>query len=147
MESKPAGKVSEGANAEGKVMSLSFQVADVQKPLVSVKRIAEKGNHMAFGPGTEDNYILNKLTGDKIMLRPNGKGSYLMDVSFVGGGRVEITVDSGAEESVCPWEWGSQFGTKPASKWMTFKNASGGFIDHYGTREVLVVSPFLRRDG
>ena len=76
------------------------------------------------------------------MLRPNGKGSYLMDVSFVGGGRAEITVDSGAEESVCPWDWGVQFEVKPASKWMTFQNASGGVINHYGTREVMVVSPF-----
>ena len=142
VESFPAGKGSEEGESKKRKMCLGFQVADVKKPLVSVKRIVEQGNYVCFGPGKEDNYILSKGTGDKLMLRPNGKGSYLMDVSFVGGGRVEITVDSGAEESVCPWEWGSQFGTKPASKWMTFKNASGGFIDHYGTREVLVVSPF-----
>ena len=123
-------------------MSLHFQVADVKKPLVSVKRITEQGNHVAFGPGKEDNFILSKSSGDKLFLRPNGKGSYLMDVSFVGGGTTEITVDSGAEESVCPWEWGSQFGVRPADRWMAFRNASGGLIDHYGTREVLVVSPF-----
>ena len=123
-------------------MSLSFQVADVQKPLVSVKRIAEKGNHLAFGPGEEDNYIVSKSTGDKLILRPNGKGSYLMDVYFVDGGKTEITVDSGAEESVCPWSWGTQFEVRPAERWMTFKNASGGIINHYGTREVKVVSPF-----
>ena len=142
MESKPVEKVREKVESEDKRMSLSFQVADVQKPLVSVKRIVEKGNYVSFGPGTEDNYVLSKLTGDKLMLRPNGKGSYLMDVSFVGGGHAEITVASGAEESVCPWNWGTQFAVKPASKWMTFKNASGGVINHYGTREVLVVSPF-----
>ena len=51
-------------------------------------------------------------------------------------------MDSGAEESVCPWDWGSQFELKPASTWMMFKNASGGIIEHYGTREVMVVSPF-----
>ena len=85
---------------------------------------------------------MSKATGDKLMLRPNGKGSYLMDVRFVGRGSTEITVDSGAEESVCPWNWGSQFAIKPASKWMAFRNASGGNINHYGTREVMVVSPF-----
>ena len=122
-------------------MCLSFQVADVKKPLVSVKRIVEKGNYVSFGPGKEDNYVLSKSTGDKLLLRPNGKGSYLMDVSFVDGGRTEITVDSGAE-SVCPWGWGSQFAVKPASTWMRFRNASGGLINHYGTREVVVVSPF-----
>ena len=76
-------------------MSLGFQVADVKKPLISVQRIVEKGNHVAFGPGDRDNYILNKDTGDKMILRPNGNGSYLMDVNFVGGGKTEITVDSG----------------------------------------------------
>ena len=85
---------------------------------------------------------MSKTTRDKLMLRPNGKGSYLMDVSFVGGGPVEITVDSGAEETVCPRNLGTEFGIRPASKWMTFKNASGGLINHYGTREVTVVSPF-----
>ena len=49
----------------GRNMCLSFQVADVQKPLVSVKRIVEKGNYMALGPGGEDNYILNKRLGVK----------------------------------------------------------------------------------
>ena len=77
-----------------------------------------------------------------MMLRPNGKGSYIMDVSFVDGGRTEITVDSGAEESVCPWDWGSQFGIQEVDRWMNLKNASGGFIEHYGKRDVQVVSPF-----
>ena len=65
-----------------------------------------------------------------------------MEVSFVGGGRTEITVDSGAEESVCPWDWGEQFEIKAAEKWMNFRNASGGNIRHYGRRDVLVTSPF-----
>ena len=33
------------------VMSLGFQVSDVQKPLAAVWRIAEKGNLVQFGPG------------------------------------------------------------------------------------------------
>jgi len=127
---------------EDKRMCLGFQVAEVKKPLISVKRIVEKGNFVSFGPKDEDNYILNQVTGDKMMLKSNGKGSYLMDVCFVGGGRTQITVDSGAEENVCPWDWGEQFETKPAEKWMSFRNASGGYIDHYGQRDVHVVSPF-----
>ena len=35
-------------------MSLGFQVADVKKPLVSVRRITEKGNLVQFGPKPED---------------------------------------------------------------------------------------------
>ena len=56
-----------------------------------------------FGPQAEDNYIINKVSGNKLMLKPNGKGSYLMQVSFNHGTATEITVDSGAEENVCPW--------------------------------------------
>ena len=85
---------------EAKHMGLAFQVADVKKPRLAVKRIIEKGNHITFGPKSEDNYIINKTTGDKMMLQENGKGSYLMEVKFVGGERTTITVDSGAEESV-----------------------------------------------
>ena len=53
-----------------------------------------------------------------------------------------MTVDSGAEENVCPWDWGSQFETLEAEKQLWFRNASGGVIDHYGQREVKVVTPF-----
>ena len=65
-----------------------------------------------------------------------------MEVNFVGGHRTEITVGSGAEENVCPWEWGVQFGMEPADKEMLFRNASGGIIEHYGKRNVSVVSTF-----
>ena len=81
-------------------------------------------------------------TGDKFVLRPNGKGSYLMDVKFPGGVRTEITVDSGAEESVCPKDWGAQFGLKESDRRLNLVNASGGTIRHYGQREVKVEAPF-----
>ena len=97
---------------------------------------------MAFGPREEDNYIWNKESGDRIPLRPNGKGSYLMDVEFEGGGKTEITVDSGAEESVCPWDWGERFGMDEGAPKLTFRNASGGLIPHWGSREVIVTSTF-----
>ena len=98
---------------------------------------------MVFGPGKEDNYIENNQSGDKMLLTPNGRGAYVMDVSFVGGTKTAITVDSGAEESVCPWNWGHEFfGTRHADQWMTFRNANGGEIQHYGSRDVKVVSTF-----
>eukprot|EP00973_Karenia_brevis_P033075 4564506-Karenia_brevis.AAC.1 len=46
-------------------MILDFQVADVSKPLLAVKRVVEKSNMVVFGPGEEDNFILNRKTGDK----------------------------------------------------------------------------------
>jgi hypothetical protein len=107
---------------DGVEFKLGFQVADVQKLLVSVKRILEKGNLVQFGPGVGENYIFNKGTGDKLLLKPNGKGSYLMEVGFVGGGKTSITVDSGAEENVCPWGWGEQSGIKEPDRWMTVRS-------------------------
>eukprot|EP00973_Karenia_brevis_P077220 10726002-Karenia_brevis.AAC.1 len=72
-------------------MRLNFQVADVAKPLLAVKRIVERGNHVVFGPGKEDNFIVKKKTGDRLMLFPNGRGSYMMRANFVGGGETEVT--------------------------------------------------------
>ena len=87
-------------------IGLKFQVADVKKPLLAVSRVVEKGNEVRFGPGDEGNYIRNLKTGNKVLLRPNGKGSYILDVKFPDGEKTKITVDSGAEESVCPSSWG-----------------------------------------
>ena len=67
----------------------------------------------------------------------------MTDVMFVGGERTTITVDSGAEENVCPWDWGRElFGTREASRWMRFRNASGGKIKHWGARDIEVKSLF-----
>ena len=91
----------------GKKMKIGFQVADVKKPLMSVKRIVEKGNRVVFSEG--GSYIVNDQTGDRLELKENGRGSCVMDVDFVGGGKGRITVDSGAEENVCPVDWGNKF--------------------------------------
>ena len=123
-------------------MDLMFQVADVKRPLASVRRIVENGNHVHFGPKDEDNFIMDRETGDKVKLRPNGRGSYMLDVSFEGGRRGEITIDSGAEDSVCPWEWGKEFGLTQKGSPMMFRNASGGKIEHFGQRMVTVQAPF-----
>ena len=49
-------------------------------------------------------------------------------------GLEDITIDSAAEESVCPRNWASAFGTRPAERKMRFINASGGEMGHYGER-------------
>ena len=91
---------------------------------------------------SSSSYILNEESGRKINLRENGSGSYILDVQFVGGEKTEVTVDSGAEENVCPWEWGQEFGIYEPGNWMKFRNASGGLINHWGERRVVVTSPF-----
>ena len=59
-----------------------------------------------------------------------------------GGEKTEIIVDSGAEETVCPWDGGKQFGMKDLKTWMQFRGASGTQIPHHGEREVQVKSIF-----
>ena len=59
----------------------------------------------------------------------------------MGGGKTEITVDGGAEENVCPKDWGSQFGLGPSKRRLHLVNASGGKIQHCGHRVVRVSSP------
>ena len=50
-------------------------------------------------------------------------------------GKGEVTIDSAAEESVCPLEWGhEEFGMDEVQKKMRFRNASGGKMGHYGKR-------------
>ena len=122
-------------------MSLCFQVANVKKPLIAVKRIVEKGNKVHFGPGVGDNFIQNVVTGDRLPLRPNGRGSYLLDIAFVGGNMTEVTVDSGAEENVCPKECGDQFKIDSAPA-LYLRDASGNEIRHWGQRDVLATSSF-----
>ena len=64
------------------IMSLGFQVSDVQKPLAAVWRIAEKGNIIQFGPRAEDNFIKNIQTDKKVSMVRKG-GSYVIEADFV----------------------------------------------------------------
>ena len=97
-------------------MGLKFQVADVVNPLIAVKRLTEKGNFVCFGPKEEDCYIVNHESGNKMPLKPNGKGSYLMRVGFEDGTKTNIVVDSGAEENVCPLWWGEKYGLQRSNR-------------------------------
>ena len=117
-----------------------IQVADVKKPLMAVKRIVKKGNRVVFAEGVGNSYIVTAKTGDKLVLRENGRGSYLMDVNFVGGGKGEITVDRGAEEDVCPKDWVSRSKINEEVKKLKFRGANGGEIKLYGERDLFVTS-------
>ena len=64
------------------VMSLGFQVSDVQKPLAAVWRIAERGNVVQFGPEDEDNFIKNIESGKKIYMVRKA-GSYVIEADYV----------------------------------------------------------------
>ena len=70
------------AGGKDAVVSLGFQVSDVQKPLAAVWRIAEKGNIVQFGPRAEDNFIKNIETGKRINMI-HKSGSYVIEANYV----------------------------------------------------------------
>ena len=62
-------------------------------------------------------------------------------------GVTEITVDSAADESVCPLKCAEQFGMQPIEpgKELRLVNASGGKIAHWGSRRVRVQAAGVER--
>ena len=70
----------------------------------------------------------------------DGAEEWIQWVAEDGGGNGpalgEIIVDSGAAESVCPWEWARQFPMReiPWNRKRGFRNASGGKMEHYGEK-------------
>ena len=66
----------------GDIGGLKFQVTDVRKPLLAVRRLVEKGNLVQFGPEPEQNFIMNVQTGKRIQMERTG-GSFVIAASFV----------------------------------------------------------------
>ena len=52
----------------------------------------------------------------------------------------QVTIDSGAEESVCPLGWGGDFGMTVVApgREMKMVSAGGGEMKHFGSRKVTI---------
>jgi hypothetical protein len=132
---------------EETLIGMTFQATDVKKALAVVWRVCEKGNLVQFGHEAEDCFIFNKASSRKIPMRKK-KGSYVIDVEFVKNsdgetvshGKGEITIDSAAEESVCPRDWAGAFPTKVKEKKLHFKTASGEEMQHYGEKAITCIA-------
>ena len=46
-------------------LDLAFQVGDVKKPLLAVRRMGENGNVVQFGPEADGNFIQNVKSGQR----------------------------------------------------------------------------------
>ena len=135
---------------ERPVVGMTFQVAAGRKAPASVWRICRAGNIVQFGEEPGECFIKHKGTGRKILLEKK-RGSYVLAVEFVrrrGGesegwesmGEEHVTIDSGAEESVCPLGWGEGFGMTVVTpgKEMRMVGAGGGEMQHFGSRKVTI---------
>ena len=83
--------------------------------MAAVSKITAKCNKVVFGMGEEESYIENVSDGKKIMMRKKG-GVWVVDVVLRDGTKTEITIDSAAEESVCPKDWAGIYGNHPVTK-------------------------------
>jgi hypothetical protein len=68
-------KVFKGHSDDGIIKSLTAQVCDVNKALLSVRRIVENGHKVVFDQG--GSYIEDKASGEKMWLREEG-GMYML---------------------------------------------------------------------
>ena len=66
----------------GDIGGLKFQVTDVTKPLLAVRRLVEKGNVVSFGPEDNQNYIHNTTSGKRVPMEKKG-GSFVIRAAFV----------------------------------------------------------------
>ena len=64
----------------GQIMSLSFEVTEVTKPLVTVRRITEHGNEVRFT--STGGWVENREKGTKIPLERKG-GCYVLSVDLL----------------------------------------------------------------
>ena len=80
---------------------------------------------------------LPKKVGDNID-EQNLMIGHVAKQNWVRRGRSKVTVDSAADESVCPKAWGDVFELQEVvpGKEMKLTNANGGKIEHYGQRDV-----------
>ena len=67
---------------DGEVVGLRFQVTDVRRPLLAVRRLVEKGSVVMFGPEPHQNYILHVATGRRIPMERRG-GTFVIKAHFV----------------------------------------------------------------
>ena len=66
-------------------IGIRFQVTDVRKPLLAVRRLVEKGNMVVLAGEGEESYIMNRETKVKIPVKKKG-GSFVIEAHFVKQG-------------------------------------------------------------
>ena len=77
----------QGYSNEANLVDMTMQVAEVTKPLGSVRAMVKAGNKVVFDDG--DSYILNKATGVKTRMEDRN-GAFVFDI-WVPRGKEEET--------------------------------------------------------
>ena len=61
---------------------MTFQVTDVRKPLLAVRRLVEKGNKVVLAGGEGESYIYHEVSKTKVPIKKKG-GSFVIEAHFV----------------------------------------------------------------
>ena len=69
-------------SSDGEVVGLKFQVTDVKRPLLAVRRLVEKRSVVMFGPEPHQTYILHVASGMRIPMERRG-GTFVIKAHFV----------------------------------------------------------------
>ena len=70
-------------------MGLTFQVTDVKKPLLAVRRLVEKGNVVVLAGGEEESYIYNVASQTKVPIKKKG-GSFVIEAHFMKPAKASV---------------------------------------------------------
>ena len=68
---------------------LTFQVTDVRKPLLAVRRLVEKGNTVVLAGDEGESYVHNVANDTKVPIKKNG-GSFVIEAHFVKQAGVSV---------------------------------------------------------
>ena len=116
---------------------MQFHLTDAKRMLASVAKMVEAGNEVHFSKN--GSYVGNPITGQRIPLKKEGN-VYIMEVLIHGADsekrRGKLVVDSGAAESVMPWDWLQDLPTLPRAEGVRFVAANGGEIGNYGRKVI-----------
>jgi hypothetical protein len=112
---------------------LKFHVAKVQRPLASAVKVVEAGNRIIMNPSTEESYIENIKTGERMKMRIE-RGTYMFDVMYAGGSEGSITLDSGAGVNVWPEGMLPAVPLRPPEPGLRMTAANGSEIPNIGSK-------------
>ena len=117
-----------------RLSAMTFNEADVKKPLASAVEIAKAGNRIVLE--ADGGYIENAKTGEKMKVDVD-KNVYVYQVQMDDGEMIAVTLDSGAGCNV--WPRGLKAGSsilKPPKKGLKMIAANGTPISYLGQRLV-----------
>ena len=83
------GKVVQGVTREGQKIGMTFQIANVTKPLGSVRAMLDAGDRVVFDRGNGGSYIMNKRTKAMTPIHERG-GAFVFDLWMPKGNEVTI---------------------------------------------------------